>query len=120
MNVQNSHLSMNSGQEQDNNNNTFLGNNMADVNWRSDVSTADRTRFINQLSSALKCLSPNASDNEAYTVATNYEAGLFQRCTNKVNSHTHTQKLLILMHSHIARMNTSWLVQSNFNKYKTK
>jgi hypothetical protein len=40
--------------------------------------------FLNR-SLALKHLSPNTSETETYNVASNFEAGLYQRCTSKVS-----------------------------------
>ncbi|RCH79229.1 hypothetical protein CU098_007242, partial [Rhizopus stolonifer] len=58
-------------------------NDVPNANWRNEVSVPDRSRFVSQLSLALKHLSPSTSDSETYNVASNFEAGLYQRCTSK-------------------------------------
>jgi hypothetical protein len=50
---------------------------------------------------ALKRLSPNASDDETYAAASNFEAGLYQGCTNKVGSKTGRTNITISLKYYI-------------------
>jgi hypothetical protein len=50
---------------------------------------------------ALKRLSPNASDDETYAAASNFEAGLYQGCTNKVGSKTGRTNITISLNYYI-------------------
>ncbi|ORE06126.1 hypothetical protein BCV72DRAFT_127959 [Rhizopus microsporus var. microsporus] len=74
-------LDINNGQEGQSN--LLLEDNTSNINWRDELSVADRTQFIAQLSLALKRLSPNTSDTETRGVASSFEAGLYQRCNSK-------------------------------------
>ncbi|KAI8977568.1 hypothetical protein BDF20DRAFT_574675 [Mycotypha africana] len=104
-------------------------NNVNEVNWRDEVTVADRGRFVSQLSMALKHLSPNTNDNETYNIASSFENGLYQRCQSKkeslnfVKTHTYFTYSLFFFSSFIpipSRINTSWLTLKSFSKSRKR